>query len=159
MNINQTLFGQMITFGLFVWVTMKYIWPPITKAMETRQQKIADGLANAEAADKKLAQAVQESEKIIQTGRQKASECLQQAKQEANAMINTAKQAQSQLKQKAELALQQQKRRLQQQLKQEASDQIIDLALSMAEKILGEKLDKVANQTLIKRLMHEDCIE
>ena len=48
MDLNLTLIGQMITFALFVWFTMKFVWPPITKAMEDRQQQIADGLAAAE---------------------------------------------------------------------------------------------------------------
>ena len=48
MNINLTLFGQMVSFALFVWFTMKFIWPPIVKALEDRKKKIAEGLAAAE---------------------------------------------------------------------------------------------------------------
>ena len=48
MNINLTLFGQAITFAIFVWFTMRFVWPPLTAAMQERQQKIADGLQAAE---------------------------------------------------------------------------------------------------------------
>ncbi len=48
MNISVTLFGQMITFGLFVWFTMRFVWPPMIKALQDRQTRIAEGLAAAE---------------------------------------------------------------------------------------------------------------
>ena len=48
MNINLTLFGQMVAFTIFVWFTMKFVWPPLAKAIEDRKAKIADGLAAAE---------------------------------------------------------------------------------------------------------------
>ncbi|HZX79541.1 MAG TPA: F0F1 ATP synthase subunit B, partial [Lysobacter sp.] len=57
MNINMTFFGQMITFAILIWFTMKFIWPPLNKAIEERQQKIAEGLAAAEQSQKNLAQA------------------------------------------------------------------------------------------------------
>ena len=50
MDLNLTLIGQMITFALFIWFTMKFVWPPILKAMKEREKKIADGIANAERA-------------------------------------------------------------------------------------------------------------
>ena len=54
MNINATLLGQTIAFLIFVWFCMKYVWPPLMRAIEERQKKIADGLASAERADKAL---------------------------------------------------------------------------------------------------------
>ena len=54
MNINITLLGEMITFAILVWITMKFVWPPIAKAMAERQKKIADGLAAAERGEKSL---------------------------------------------------------------------------------------------------------
>jgi len=46
-NLNLTLLGQMISFAIFVWFCMKYVWPPIMSALEERQSKIAQGLAEA----------------------------------------------------------------------------------------------------------------
>ena len=50
MNLNATLIGQLIAFALFVWFCMKFVWPPIINAIETRQSQIANALASAEAA-------------------------------------------------------------------------------------------------------------
>lgn len=52
MNLNATLIGQLIAFALFVWFCMKFVWPPIINAIETRQSQIANALASAEAAKK-----------------------------------------------------------------------------------------------------------
>ena len=57
MNLNATLFFQMIVFFVLGWFTMKFIWPPMTKAIDDRRQKIADGLAAAEKGKADLAQA------------------------------------------------------------------------------------------------------
>ena len=54
MNINATLFAQMITFGILIWVTMKFIWPPLAQAMDERAQRIAEGLAAADRAKAEL---------------------------------------------------------------------------------------------------------
>ncbi|MEZ5583832.1 MAG: F0F1 ATP synthase subunit B, partial [Candidatus Competibacteraceae bacterium] len=72
MNFNATLIGQMITFGLLVIFTMKYVWPPIMKAMQDRQKRIADGLASAE-------RGVREQELAAN----RATETLKEAKREA----------------------------------------------------------------------------
>ena len=72
MNFNATLIGQMITFGLLVWFTMKYVWPPVIQAMQDRQKRIADGLAAAE-------QGVQAQEEA----ESKAADLLRDAKQQA----------------------------------------------------------------------------
>ena len=57
MNLNATLIGQLIAFALFVWFCMKFVWPPIINAIETRQSQIANALASAEAAKKELEEA------------------------------------------------------------------------------------------------------
>ena len=54
MNLNATLIGQLIAFALFVWFCMKFVWPPIINAIETRQSQIANALASAEAASGKI---------------------------------------------------------------------------------------------------------
>ena len=79
MNINLTLIGQSIAFAIFVWFCVKYVWPPITAAMQARQKKIADGLSAADRAslDLELAQ-------------EKAAQQMQQAKEEASVLIDQA---------------------------------------------------------------------
>ena len=79
MNMNATLLGQAITFVLFVWFCMKFIWPPVINAIEKRQKEIADGLASAETAKKDL-----------ELAKANTSDIMQQAKVEANAIIEQA---------------------------------------------------------------------
>lgn len=84
MNINMTFFGQMITFAILIWFTMKFIWPPLNKAIEERQQKIAQGLANAEGAEVLVQQARAQADEIVREARVKANEVVEQAHSRAN---------------------------------------------------------------------------
>ena len=72
--LNLTLIGEIITFAVLVWFTMKYIWPPIIKAINERQKKIVEGLEAAERGKSNLELAQQQSVKIVQTSK-KRSEC------------------------------------------------------------------------------------
>ena len=91
MNPNITLLGQMITFAILIWFTVKFIWPPLTKAIEERQQKIAEGLAAADNAQKNLAQADAKVAEELKAARAKANEIIEQAHQRANQLIDAAK--------------------------------------------------------------------
>jgi len=74
MNINLTLFGQTIAFVVFVWLTMKYVWPMLTSILDERQKKIADGLAEAERGMQQQELAEQNAEKQLSEAKQQASE-------------------------------------------------------------------------------------
>ena len=91
MNPNITLLGQMITFAILIWFSVKFIWPPLTKAIEERQQKIAEGLAAADNAQKNLAQADAKVAEELKAARAKANEIIEQAHQRANQLIDAAK--------------------------------------------------------------------
>ena len=91
MNINMTFFGQMITFAILIWFTMKFIWPPLNKAIEERQQKIAQGLANAEGAEVLVQQARAQADEIVREARVKANEVVEQAHSRANQIVDQAK--------------------------------------------------------------------
>lgn len=83
MDINLTLLGQAITFALFVWFTMKFVWPPITQALEERKQKIADGLAAAESGVRQLDQAKQDIAVQMKDARAQAHQILEEARHRA----------------------------------------------------------------------------
>lgn len=91
MNPNITLLGQMISFAILIWFSVKFIWPPLIKAIEERQQKIAEGLAAADNAQKNLAQADAKVADELKSARAKANEIIEQAHQRANALIDAAK--------------------------------------------------------------------
>ena len=87
----MTLLGQMITFAILIWFTVKFIWPPLMSAIEERQQKIAEGLAAADNAQKNLAQAQDKVNEELKAARSKANEIIDQAHQRANQLIDAAK--------------------------------------------------------------------
>lgn len=155
MEINATLIGQMLTFILFVWFTMKYIWPPITKALADRQQKIADGLAAGERGKHEL-----------ELAQQRATEYLRDAKHQASTIVEHANKQATQIIEEAKIRAQQEGKRLlgvakseiDQELyraKKELKTQITMIAMAGAEKILQSNLNKEANNALIDKLITE----
>ena len=91
MNINATLFAQMIVFAILIWVTMKFIWPPLMKAMDDRAQRIGEGLAAADRSQRDLAQAQEQVNEVIREARTKATEIIDQAHTRANQIVDAAK--------------------------------------------------------------------
>lgn len=91
MNINLTLIGQSITFFIFVWFTMKFVWPPILKALEERKAKIADGLAAAERGVHEQALAQQRATEVLKEAKQQAAKIIGQAEARGNELLEEAK--------------------------------------------------------------------
>lgn len=152
MNINLTLFGQTFAFAMFVWFCMKFVWPPITKAMQERQKKIAEGLDAAGRAqqDLKLAQ-----EKVTNTLREtkgQAALILEQANKQANAIVEEAKlQARAEgerLVAGAHAEIENEVNRAKDQLR----TQVAALAVLGAEKILESRVDAKAHNDLVDKL-------
>jgi F-type H+-transporting ATPase subunit b len=92
MQINATLLGQIITFAIFVWFCMKFIWPHLTGAIRTRQTMIADGLAAADQSQKQLEDAHVKVEKMLQEAKQEAARLLEKTEKRSYQMIDEAKQ-------------------------------------------------------------------
>lgn len=91
MNINATLFGQMITFALFVWLVMRFVWPPIIEALETRRIRVAEGLAAAERGTHALEEAKMAVDHMRQKAREEHMHLLAEAKAQTEALIAQAK--------------------------------------------------------------------
>ena len=91
MDINATLIGQMITFAIFVWFTMKYVWPPLERILKARQEKVAEGLAAAERGHKELEIAQKYAIQHIHEARSKAVASIEKAKKDAADIIEEAK--------------------------------------------------------------------
>ena len=98
MNLNATLIGQLISFGLFVWFCMKFVWPPIIKAIETRQSQIANALASAEAAKKEQADTKALVEEEISKAKIQAQEILDAANKRRNEVLDEVKTEAEELK-------------------------------------------------------------
>ena len=91
MNINFTLIAQAITFAIFIWFTVKFVWPPLLNAIEKRQKEIADGLAAANEGKMSLEVASKKNAEALEQTKQKSSEILGQAEKRASQIIDDAK--------------------------------------------------------------------
>ena len=100
MNLNATLIGQLIALALFVWFCMKFVWPPIINAIETRQSQIANALASAEAAKKEQADTKNLVEQELISAKVQAQEILDAANKRRNEVLDEVKAEAEELKQK-----------------------------------------------------------
>ena len=152
MNINLTLFGQMVTFAIFVWFCMKFVWPVIIAAMEERQQKIADGLDAADRAMRDLEAAQDKATDQMKEAKQEAAGIVDQANKRANQIVDDAKQQAitegDRLKVAAEAEIEQEVNRA----KEELRASVAGLAIAGAEKVLEASIDDKANRALIDNL-------
>ena len=155
MSINATLIAQMIVFLILIWVTMKFIWPPLMKAMDERAHRIAEGLSAAEKARKELADADARVADEIKKARTDAVAIVDKAHQQANQIIEKAKQdaVTEAGRQKASAAadIENMAHRAREQLR----DQVATLAVSGAEKILKREIDANAHKALLDQLVAE----
>ena len=155
MNINATLFGQMLTFIILVWFTMKFVWPPIVKALDERAKKIADGLAAAERGRQDLASAEQRAAQIERDARARAQELIAAAEKRAAGIVEEAK-VQAKAEQdhivagaKAEIDQEAQR------TKDELRRRVAALAVAGAEKILRREVDPKTHADLLTGLERE----
>ena len=152
MNINATLLGQALTFGILIWFTMKYVWPPLITAMQDRQARIAEGLAAAEKAKHDLALAEKRAKEILRDSKQQAAEVQAQAQKRANEIIElaktTAREEGERLVAAARTEIDQELQRAKEQLK----GQIASLALAGAEQVLMQEVDKTKHNAALDRL-------
>ena len=143
MNINASLFVQLVVFLLGAWITMKYIWPPLIRAIENRQKKIAEGLRAADLGQSALVEASQKHQAmtIVADGEKRGQSIVEQAKQqaevEANRIVQTAKDEAAQEMQRAKEALR---------------DQVAQLAIAGAEQILKREVNADIHKDMLDQL-------
>ena len=149
MNLNLTLFAQAISFAIFIGFTVKFVWPHMLRAIETRQKTIADGLAAAEQGRRALETSSRQAEQTIQEARSRAAEILAQAEKRSAQMIDeargAAKEEAGREKAAAKAEIDQERTRAREQLR----DQVASLAVAGAEKILRREVDAKAHAQLL----------
>jgi len=91
MNLNLTLLAQAVAFFVFIWFTVKFVWPPMLRAIETRQKQIADGLAAGERGKQELESASRRADESVKQAKERATEIISQAERRAVQMIEEAK--------------------------------------------------------------------
>jgi len=155
MDINATLLGKMITFAIFIWFTLKFVWPPLMKSLQERQKRIADGLAAADKSQQDLEIAQQTVKKQLQEAKIEASHFIEQANQRANHMVEEAKEKAhvegERLISLAKEEINQEMRTAKQQLTKEVSH----LVVAVAERVLSQKIDAKIDEHLINELIGE----
>ncbi len=152
MNINASLFVQMVVFFIGCWITMKYIWPPLIKAIEERQNKIAEGLAAADKSAEVLAETQAKGKEIEAEARARATTIVSDGEKRGAMIVENAKQ-QAQVEAdriianaKAEAA--QEMARAREQLR----DEVAALAVAGAQQILAREVDKTVHSQLLEQL-------
>ena len=155
MNINLTLLMQAVAFAAFIWFTAKFVWPPLMRAVETRQRQIAEGLQAGEqgrqnlvSAEKRIAEMINEAKakagEIVATGEKFKTETIDQAKVEAGAereRIIAAAKAEAQQEYAA--------------AREQLRNQVADLAVAGAARILKREVDKNAHADLLAAIRQE----
>lgn len=152
MNINATLIGQSITFLVFVWFCMKYVWPALLGVMQAREQRIAAGLQAAEKADKDMELAKQESAKRLKEAKEQAASIVEQANRRASQIVEQAKEQAESEAERIKTAAQAEIDREVAQAREHLRGQVSVLAVSGAEKILGAEVDAKAHDAMLQRL-------
>ncbi|MBD1388125.1 F0F1 ATP synthase subunit B [Neiella sp. HB171785] len=155
MSINATLIGQTIAFFIFVWFCMKFVWPPLLAAIEERQKKIADGLADAEKAEKRLELAEVKAKDQLKQAKSEASEIVEQANKRKNQIVDEAKvEAQAEREKilaQAQAEIESERNRAREELRAQVSA----LAIAGAEKILERSIDPAAHSDILDKLASE----
>lgn len=155
MSINATLFVQIFTFALFIWFTMKFVWKPLTKVMDDRNQRITDGLAAAEKGQRaeedakaqaamEVAKAKEQAAEILNKTEKRKTEILEEAKAEAKSEATRILQA-------AQAEIEQEVNRAREQLR----SQVASIAMAGATKVLGKEIDDKAHADMLGQLVKE----
>ena len=155
MDINLTLLGELITFSIFVWFTMRFVWPPIMQAIQERENQIADGLAKGE-----------QGKKDLELARGKATEFLKEAKGDAATLLESANQRADRLMREAKEVSQQEGVRMIDAAKEEIEQmvrlakgglqkEVVNLSVAIAEKMI-KGLDSTQQQALLDEALKEE---
>ncbi|MBI5330342.1 MAG: F0F1 ATP synthase subunit B [Betaproteobacteria bacterium] len=155
MNINMTLIGQSITFFIFVWFCMKFVWPPIVSALETRRKQIADGLAAADRGRHELELAARRASENLHEAKQKAAEIIAQAEKRAIQLVEEAKGAAKEegdrLIVAAQAEIEQESHRAREALRAE----VAALVVAGAGRVLRREVNPQAHADLLEAIKNE----
>lgn len=155
MDINATLIGQMITFGIFLWVTAKFVWPPMIQALRDRQEKIADGLAAAERGQRDLESAREDAQQVLDKAKEQAADILNQANKRNTEIVEEAKKDAraegDRLVASAKAQIEQEVARAREDLRRE----VASIAVMGASRILAKEIDAGTHKDLLDKVANE----
>lgn len=155
MSINATLLIQIVAFVLLIWFVNKVLWGPISKLMEERQKRIADGLSAAEKGKRELEMAEKRAKEVLKDAKEQAQNIIGQAEKRANEIVDDAKvKAQEEaerIRTGAQAELAQEVAAAREQLRSE----VAQLAIAGAGQILAREIDANAHQEILDRLVKQ----
>ena len=152
MNINLTLFAQAAVFLAFIGFTIKFVWPPMLRAIEARQKTIADGLAAADQGRKSLEVSAKQAADEIDAARKRAAEILGQAEKRASQMIEAAKAAAKEESGREKAAAKAEIEQDVSRARETLREQVASLAVAGAEKILRREVNAQSHADLLTQL-------
>jgi F-type H+-transporting ATPase subunit b len=155
MNFNATLIGQSITFIFFVWFCMKFVWPPIMNALETRKKQIADGLAAADRGKHELELAAKKAGDNMRDAKAQAADVIAQAEKRAAQIIEEAKTAAKEEGDRQLAAAQANIAQETNRARESLREQVAGLAVAGAEKILRREVNAQTHADLLGQLKAE----
>jgi F-type H+-transporting ATPase subunit b len=155
MNLNATLIIQIVVFIILGGITMKFIWPPLIRAIEDRQKKIADGLAAAERGHKELQNANGEAEAIVSEAREKALKIVDQANRRSGEIMDEARSTAITEGQRLVGDARQEVAQEQARARDALRKDVATLAVAGASRLLEREIDPKAHADLIEKLASE----
>ena len=152
MNINLTLIGQTVTFIIFVWFCMKFIWPPIMNALNERRKTISDGLAAAEQGQREREKGQMDANELVEEAKSQAQEIISRAEKRGTEVVADAK---SEARTEGERILNAARGEIEMEAnrtREQLRVQVAHLAVSGAEKILAKEVDAKAHEKMLSDL-------
>ncbi len=155
MDINATLLGQVLVFGILIWFSWRFIWPPLVKAIEDRQKKIVEGLAAAERGQVELESAHGEAQTILNAAREQAKKIVDQAHRREVEIVDeartTAAEEGKRIVDSSRQDAQQEKARARDELRRD----VATLAVAGASRLLQREIDPKAHADLLATIRQE----
>jgi len=154
-NLNATLFAQLLVFLILAWFTMKFVWPPIMKALDDRAKKITDGLAAADKAKSDLALAEKKVVDELRKARESAGEFRTSAEKQAAVIIDDARAEAARIITQAREAAEKEAGAAAQRAKESLRDHVAQLAVAGASQILRREINQQVHADLLANLKRE----
>jgi F-type H+-transporting ATPase subunit b len=154
-NINATLIVQIVVFVALWWFTAKFVWPPITRSLDERSKRIADGLAAADKAKADLASAERRVADELKKARDGAAEVRSVAERQAGQALEEARAEAARIVAAAKKAAEEEAALAAQRAKDQLRDQVAQLAVAGAERILRREIDANRHADLLADLKNE----
>ena len=155
MNINLTLIGQLLSFVVFAWFTMKFVWTPIMAALEKRRGEIADGLAAAERGQHEQEPARERAKDVLHEAKAQAAEIVAQAQKRAAEIVDESKEHARTEGQRilhaAQAEIEQESNRAREHLR----EKVAELAVAGAQKILQKEINADVHKDIVDSLAQQ----